>query len=284
MKREDLLNALGEIREEYILEADPGEVVRPFSEDEMPASHKMIPWKRYSRAFGTVAAAVVLIIGIGIFQRMNKNMKTEQSAVSMENTGVPKNAADGTTPEYAEEMTEAAEAEWDLDMASAVQESEDAMPADDRSSSLVICATLEEAEEISGFSLELPRSYSDNSFQNSYADTNEAVSEKGDTDNTYDSQEFSAIENAVIEVRYLNQNKEEGYRIRKQAGLASLDEETQTTDTERIVKSGDRRITLKESDTELSAFWEENGYSYTVVMQKPAFSEGQLLELIGGIR
>ena len=99
MTDKDLMKAMSEIRDEYILEAAPDQV-----------SSKVVPiWKRRSfRAVsGVVAASVILVLGINTFQNNSVTQKNDSAVnTAMEDAAEAEKAPEKEMETETEEETE----------------------------------------------------------------------------------------------------------------------------------------------------------------------------------
>ena len=297
MKEQDLLKAMGEIREDYILEAEPVE---------RNDGKKIIAWRRYGRSFGVLAAGLVLVVGAGIYQKISQNMKTAENnqlfeaeetapkefySVSDEvaQAGKPDMIQNASAEEedaafMAEDMLEEAEEDkgtWEEHEADHAVKSEYAEAAEEADGAemgelpeeitlenanmvnpWISCGSLEEGEKIAGFSLTVP-----------------------EADEAFPDQKIFAVADTLIEVRYLDADGKEGYRIRKGISTESVDGDYNRYDTEYAVEIDEREVTLKGNGTEIAvARWTEKEYSYAVMAGAADFSEEEMTEHIREVR
>lgn len=287
MKSKDLLEAMSDIREEYILEADLEAAPSSSADTEKAGSPKTssagtgkpFALSRFSRKFGLIAAALLCILGIGLYQKMELQKVPEQSArpkEKAEDAALPEvsgSFADGEKElsvnknEAVEESffieaakpsaMEAEEAEEDVSLA---QEAETDSLMENTGILWVRCESLAEAEEMAGFSIKIPQEF---------------------MDPIYSEPEFSASKAAALEVRYLDFNGIEGGIIRKTTGAFPAEKDTFRYTSEETVKLEDREVTLKENDGIIrAACWTQNDYSYEVLLTDEGFGKESLLALI----
>lgn len=231
MNGQDLLKAMGEIREDYILEAEPGQ-----------EKEKIIPWRKYAKPLGVLAAGLVLVAGVGMYQNMQRGMMiTEQSRTD--------EATDGET--ISSEFDSVSEEEDDLSLQNA-----------NMINPWITCSSLTEGEKIAGFTLKVPKAGRD-----------------------YSEQEIYAVADTLIEVRYVDPDGEEGYRIRKGIGTESVDGDYNLYDTEYTVTIDEKEVTLKGNGSEVAvARWTEYNYSYAITTENSKFSEKEITRLIREIQ
>ena len=343
MKSEDLLEAMSGIREDYILEAEPEtaagtEISSDAPEESDALSHgtrytaAMIRFRRYSRSFGLAAAALLCILGIQIYRRLETNRVSEQSMRAevktegkkeektteiTDDSALPDTSekdmffidqagknADSSVDSYLdagkEPFTERrddtegalfAEAEENASIASeenaSIGSEENVSMSSEENASITLeenasiafeedasmdamentwtsCESLAEAEEIAGFSLKLPKEFSDP---------------------VYSEPMFFAIKASSLKVQFLDINGIEGGCIKKTVGTVSVEDNNETYSTEETVKVDDRDVTLKGNNgTIQAACWSENEFSYELLTKEEGFERESLFSMIQEIR
>lgn len=122
------------------------------------------------------------------------------------------------------------------------------------------CASLEEAEEIAGFSLELPEQ----------------------VPNWVDQTTIRAVDSALIEVTYAGQGRE--LTIRKGAGSGDISGDYNAYGHEETVAVDGCQVTVKGTDGQLAvAVWTRDGYTYAV-SAAPGMELKDLIALAAAIR
>ena len=310
MKKEELLRALGDIREDYIEDAAPD-----------MSQRARLKAGRWRRAAGAAAAFLVLLIGTGVFYRMQNAGKLNTAPMEAVEDTAPAQAdnaaADtptGTAPaqstlenaaqsgeqgQEAEASKDAApedapaDAAYELsgDAGAAAQTAPEAglkeemlmaeeaaevageaaeepaelaaeaAPEDD--AGLIVCVDLAEAEEIAGFSLQLP----------------EAI--EGEIS-------CRAAAGTLIECDYTG--TEEGAKnllIRKgtdqDAVQADFDRSGSGAKAQTVFAGGQTiRLQMKDGDA-LAAAWESGGMAYLVNCGEEALAREEMLDLIAQI-
>ena len=247
MTEQDLLKAIGNIKDEYIEEAEN-------------ANSSKIHWLTFGRAAGVLAAGLVLVVSVGVYQNTKYGTQSESKALlseaengsdtKVENSAGTTEAEDSFLP--ADELGAAANA----DMAA-----EEIGEMDSIANPFISCETLEDAEKLAGFSFIIPKGVG-----------------------AYTTQEIYAIENEMIEVLYLDEDDKEGYRIRKGAGVESISGDYNVYENVIVVQKDGRSVTLKgNGDTISLAEWAEGDYAYSVNVDQAVFTEDEILTMIAGI-
>lgn len=270
-KEKKLLKAIGDIDEKFIDEARPEKVVR-------------IAPKRSLKPLGVMAAAAVIILGLGIFMRMN----------------VPKEAAlMAPAPE-----TSAASSHEDMDGSSQKNSdtglTEAKMPAlSDASSqdsaggntSQIEAAPMEEAAEAE------EKSAADNSVQprvmmeNPWKDSDslaDAIKDAGfditipEAVKNYNPAVYRSIKGDMLEIIYCDSDSQEGLRVRKAHGTDDISGDYNVYTTEKDMTVGDVKVHIKENDDVVFvATWTRGDFSFAIVMEENQhFTEEEITGLV----
>lgn len=263
MKAEKFLKEIGEVEDRYIEEALPESLLREGDEEgkqekgeeekgkeerkdrisgeKLPEDRSRI--HRSRRVYGGVAVAAACLLaffGIRSFQRVKPgalDARKSGGAVS----GERKEATEGN---MAGEKKEAA--------------GDESMKL---SNPFIEVGSLEEAEELAGFSLK----------------TAEKVG-------NYERQSISVMEGEMIQVIYQNDAGEEGLRVRKELGEGdpSGDYNSYTLDEE--VEQGGVKIRLRGDGPRIfAANWTKGGYSYAIDLSDAELDRENVLQLISEI-
>ncbi len=291
MKKEDLLRAMGDVRDDFIEEAAPPEVssaqAKEGGEDKERRSSagKAYRWRRISAA---AAALLVLVVGTGVFYRMQTNMKSEAPQTAEDIPDAAAHEAAEAAPEAAaapeedveeaaaaappgtvrEEVLEEAAAEEDADEVSDAMSIEEFAAGEENAlseeratsgSAPVPCGTLEEAEKTAGFALALPD-----------AEAGAARS-------------YAASPQGVIEVTDLGAGGEELLVIRKANGAAASDTEEAYEESSTVFLDGRSVTLLGAGGKVMLARWEKDEGSYTVRAGQEGMSREKMLDLVRNI-
>ena len=259
MKAEKFLKEIGEVEDRYIEEALPesllregdgkgkqekGEEEKGEEERKDGISGEKLPEEdRSRRVYGGVAVAAACLLaffGIRSFQRVKPgalDARKSGGAVS----GERKEATEGN---MAGEKKEA---------------------AGDESTRLpnpfIEVGSLEEAEELAGFSLK----------------TAEKVG-------NYERQSISVMEGEMIQVLYQNDAGEEGLRVRKGLGEGDLSGDYNTYTLDEEVEQGGVKIRLRGDGPRIfAASWTKGAYSYAIDLGDAELDRENVLQLISEI-
>ena len=242
--------------------------------------------RRYS-TWALTAAACLTVVIIGRYVTLNRNagLKNEQlvevsdeikDTEVLEAAGEAKdqNAAEvgdeAKLQEAAGEVDEAEEADEIYDAASAEGEEADMEPSMLYESAQLAnpftdTDTLEEAQEIAGFEMEVPADVS-----------------------PYTVVSYRAIEGEMLEVIFSDRKGEEGYRIRKAAGEDDISGDYNEYAKEKTVRLSDgTKVTLRgdKEDAWSAAVWtadaedEESAYSFAICSGEKTFTSDQIKKM-----
>lgn len=263
MKAEKFLKEIGEVEDRYIEEALPESLLREgdeegkqekgkeekgkeerkdrISEEKLPEDRSRI--HRSRRVYGGVAVAAACLLaffGIRSFQRV------KQGALDARKSG-------GAVSGERKEATEG-------NMAGEEKEA-----AGDESMRLpnpfIEVGSLEEAEELAGFSLK----------------TAEKVG-------NYERQSISVMEGEMIQVLYQNDAGEEGLRVRKGLGEGDLSGDYNSYKLDEEVEQDGVKIRLRGDGPRIfAASWTKGGYSYAIDLSNAELDRENVLRLISEI-
>lgn len=259
MKAEKFLKEIGEVEDRYIEEALPESLLRESDEEGKQEkgeeekkdgiSGEKLPEEdrsrihRGRRVYGGVAVAAACLLaffGIRSFQRV------KQEAVDARKSG-------GAVSGERKEATEG-------NMAGEKKEA-----AGDESMQLpnpfIEVGSLEEAEELAGFSLKTAEKVGD-----------------------YGRQSISVMEGEMIQVLYQNDAGEEGLRVRKGPGEGDLSGDYNTYTLDEEVEQGGVKIRLRGDGQRIfAASWTKGGYSYAIDLGDAELDRENVLQLISEI-
>lgn len=263
MKAEKFLKEIGEVEDRYIEEALPESLLREGDEEgkqekgeeekgkeerkdrisgeKLPEDRSRI--HRSRRVYGGVAVAAACLLaffGIRGFQRV------KQGALDARKSG-------GVSSGERKEATEG-------NMAGENKEA-----AGDESMRLpnpfIEVGSLEEAEELAGFSLK----------------TAEKVG-------NYERQSISVMEGEMIQVLYQNDAGEEGLRVRKGLGEGDLSGDYNSYTLDEEVEQDGVKIRLRGDGPRIfAASWTKGGYSYAIDLSDAELDRENVLQLISEI-
>lgn len=285
-KEKKILNAIGDIDDKYIEEARPEKVVR-------------ITAKRSWKPLGVMAAAAVIIFGLGVFMKMNVN---EQSAAMMApakaegaaspektdgisaDTGSEKTftgmaeasqekpeEAQGT-PEYqiTGEKEPALKSEADSDMpVEAAAGAEDSLEENMIQSRTMIAnpwkdsSSLSEAEADAGFEIVIPQAV-----------------------NEYTPAIYRSIKGDMLEIIYCDAASQEAFRIRKaHQSDEDISGDYNRYEFEKDITSSDITVHIKGNGTDVfTATWSKDDFDFAVVIEENHhFTEEDMEKLISEI-
>ncbi len=263
MKAEKFLKEIGEVEDRYIEEALPESLLREGDEEgkqekgeeekgkkertdgisgeKLPEDRSRI--HRSRRVYGGVAVAAACLLaffGIRGFQRV------KQGAVDARKSG-------GVSSGERKEATEG-------NMAGEKKEA-----AGDESMRLpnpfIEVGSLEEAEELAGFSLKTAEKVGD-----------------------YERQSISVMEGEMIQVLYQNDAGEEGLRVRKGLGEGDLSGDYNSYTLDEEVEQDGVKIRLRGDGPRIfAASWTKDGYSYAIDLSDAELDRENVLQLISEI-
>ena len=288
-KEKKLLNAIGDIDEKYIEEAKPEKVVR-------------ITSKRSWKPLGVMAAAAVIILGLGIFMKMNVN---DQSAAMM----APAKGPDAASPEKSEEPSADTDSqEIFVGMAEAAQEKSDGVPGDvkhqidgDNAPALKSQANSQEPLEGPAVSEEDKAVPDDNGLQsrtmiaNPWKDSDtlsEAEADAGFTMvipeavNEFAPAVYRSIKDDMLEVIYCDKDSLEAFRIRKAPqSEADISGDYSSYEFEKDITVSDITAHIKGNGTDVfTVTWSKDEFNYAVVIdENQHFAETDIEKLISEI-
>ncbi|OON85864.1 hypothetical protein BXO88_10530 [Oribacterium sp. C9] len=280
-KEKKLLKAIGDIDEKFIEEAKPEKVVR-------------IAAKRSWKPLGIMAAAAVIILGLGVFMKMNVNDKTAamMAPAGAEEAAAPNISANGSD-EAAQEKSydtlsgnseqntgneqipvEAAEGEaHEPANIRAFSAEEDAPGAEEKSavadngvqSRMMIANpwkdsdSLSEAKADAGFDMTIPENV-----------------------NSFIPKIYRSIKNEMLEIIYCDADDQEVFRIRKAPGTEDISGDYNVYENEKDISAGDKTIHIKENGTDVFvASWEKDNFSFAVVIaENNHFTETDITKLV----
>lgn len=264
-KEKKLLKAIGDIDEKFIDEARPEKVVR------------IVP-KRSLKPLGVMAAAAVIILGLGIFMRMN----------------VPKEAAlMAPAPE-----TSAANSHEDMDGSS--QKNSDTGLTEAKMPALSDASSQDSADgntsQIEAAEAE-EKSAADNSVQprvmmeNPWKDSDslaDAIKDAGfeikipDAIKNYNPAVYRSIKGDMLEIIYCDSDSQEGLRVRKAHGTDDISGDYNVYTTEKDMTVGDVKVHIKENDDVVFvATWTRGDFSFAIVIEENQhFTEAEITGLV----
>ena len=242
--------------------------------------------RRYS-TWALTAAACLTVVIIGRYVTLNRNagLKNEQPVEvsdEIKDAEVPEAAGEAKSQDAAEvgdeaklqeaagEVDEAEEADEIYDAASAEREEADMEPgmlyeSAQLANPFTDTDTLEEAQEIAGFEMEVPAAVS-----------------------PYTVVSYRAIEGEMLEVIFSDRKGEEGYRIRKAAGEDDISGDYNEYAKEKTFRLSDgTKVTLRgdKEDAWSVAVWtvdaedEESAYSFAICSGEKTFTAGQIKKM-----
>lgn len=258
MKAEKFLKEIGEVEDRYIEEALPESLLREGDEEgkqekgkeerkdgisgeKLPEDKSRIHGSR--RVYGGVAVAAACLLaffGIRSFQRV------KQGALDARKSG-------GVSSGERKEATEG-------NMAGEKKEA-----AGDESMRLpnpfIEVGSLEEAEELAGFSLKTAEKVGD-----------------------YGRQSISVMEGEMIQVLYQNDAGEEGLRVRKGLGEGDLSGDYNSYTLDEEVEQDGVKIRLRGDGPRIfAASWTKGAYSYAIDLSDAELDRENVLQLISEI-
>lgn len=260
MKAEKFLKEIGEVEDRYIEEALPESLLREGDEEgkqekgeeekgKEERKDRISGGKRQGdrsrihgsrRVYGGVAVAAACLLaffGIRSFQRVKPgalDARKSGGAVS----GVRKEATEGN---MAGEKKEAA--------------GDESMKL---SNPFIEVGSLEEAEELAGFSLKTAEKVGD-----------------------YGRQSISVVEGEMIQVLYQNDAGEEGLRVRKGLGEGDLSGDYNSYTLDEEVEQDGVKIRLRGDGQRIfAASWTKGGYSYAIDLSDAELDRENVLQLI----
>lgn len=191
-------------------------------------------------------------------------------AMNAEPMGAAEAVGEAKLQEAAGEVDEAEEADEIYDAASAEREEADMESGMQYESAQLAnpftdTDTLEEAQEIAGFEMEVPAAVS-----------------------PYTAISYRAIEGEMLEIIFSDRNGEEGYRIRKAAGEDDISGDYNEYAKEKTVRLSDgTKVTLRgdKEDAWSVAVWtadaedEESAYSFAICSGEKTFTAGQIKKM-----
>ena len=114
-----------------------------------------------------------------------------------------------------------------------------------------VCETMQEAEEMTGFTLECPETYEDLRLS-----------------------EITVYNNSLIDAVYCDASDEVGMHIRKAEGSDDISGDCNTWETETKIQAAGKTVTLKGDEGLCSLMiWTENGFSYAVSLTRGILPE-----------
>lgn len=282
MKGEELLNALGDIEDRYIEEAVLHEAAQtdngaPGGETE--PSRKVETFGSFSGKYGKRGRRTRLI---WIASAAAAGAACFLSVMTLRLIGV-KSAQDGNTKDTQVIMEEAAEmpaqmpdAEEDAAAGNAAafnaagQAAEDtdmageeavlfAAPEDDRD--FITCTTLEDAEKLAGFDLEVPEEY------------------EGHTLTT-----IRCVAGEMLELVYRDSGGRESIRIRKASTEEMLDDYEGDYEVDETSSAGDLQVRIRGTFEGIDVVtWQKEGFSFSIDTDGTALSKEQASALVSKI-
>ena len=263
MKGEDILHAMQDIKEEYIEEAD---LDHPRAEKERKIFRIRPAW--------IISAAAVFFVLVGAYAVMRRpggasatsnsaeGYAQEAAAEAEEDTANPDEdaglytAAKETEEKETEEAAEAVIAEEAAD-----EEGENAIQIENP---FIQCGTLDEAQKIAGFSIDV------GAIAEMYS---EAVTETV----------IRAVEGEMIEVLYFS-GGEELFRVRKGAGTEDISGDYTAYDEEEHMLKDGADVTLLGNDGGFStAKWTDGKFTYAVLSGENALPREEMGRLVEGL-
>ena len=260
MKAEKFLKEIGEVEDRYIEEALPESLLREGDEEGKQEKGKEEKGKEERkdgisggkrqgdrsrihgsrRVYGGVAVAAACLLaffGIRSFQRVKQGaLDARQSGGAV--SGVRKEATEGN---MAGEKKEAA--------------GDESMKL---SNPFIEVGSLEEAEELAGFSLKTAEKVGD-----------------------YGRQSISVVEGEMIQVLYQNDAGEEGLRVRKGLGEGDLSGDYNSYTLDEEVEQDGVKIRLRGDGPRIfAASWTKGAYSYAIDLSDAELDRENVLQLI----
>ncbi|ETP72907.1 hypothetical protein UYO_1147 [Lachnospiraceae bacterium JC7] len=264
-KEKKLLKAIGDIDEKFIEEARPEKVVR-------------IAPKRSRKPLGVMAAAAVIILGLGIFMTMNMN---EKNAAMMAPA-----IADGATEEKSAEGLGSTQEKSTDDPGEAeirIKSDASSVKSSDNDASVTEGAEERSALEDNGVQ---SRAMIANPWKDSYS-LAEAVSDAGfdmtvpETVKTFEPTLYRSIKDDMLEIIYCDSDSLEGFRIRKSHGEEDISGDYNVYTTEKDITAGDTTIHIRENDPDVFvATWTRDDFSFAIVVEESQhFTEEDIAKL-----
>ncbi|WP_036610219.1 hypothetical protein [Oribacterium sp. P6A1] len=276
-KEKKLLNAIGDIDEKYIEEAKPEKVIR-------------IPARRSRKPLGIIAAAAVVILGLGFYMKMNipEQASTMMAPAEADEASMEKsvNGPEEAMQEKAAGNPDSAKFEIHTDSAAGLKSSnETAAPAmvgaemaeDENSAteensvqSRVMIAnpwkdseSLSEAEADAGFDMRIP----------------EAV-------NSCKPTVYRSVKDDMLEIIYSGTDGKEAFRIRKaHQSDEDISGDYTVYDTEKDITVSDINAHIKANgENVFVAVWSKDNFNYAVIVDENShFTEEEITKLISEI-
>ncbi len=324
-KEKNLLEAIGDIDEKFVLEALPERAdtegvintispettsvpdsksqesqnyshydneTNPSDNTEKKEKIVYMTQKRSFKSFGVIAAAAVIIIGVGTYMTIIKGNKATMTPTVLEeaaaidstpDNAVNSNARSGNANAYSAESFAESSALNDAStdalqdaqiktkkaIPEDVPEEEGAAPdaGSETFTSMIAnpwldSGSLKEAEEDAGFEITIPDAY------------------EGATPSAYRS-----MSGNMIEIIYKDASDAEIFRVRKSSEIGDISGDYNVYDVEKDIDLKDLTITMKgNGDDIFTATWTKDNYSYAITVDESQhFSIEQLKELIGQI-
>ncbi len=267
MTEKDIMEALGDIKEEYIEEADPG----TFEQKRGGAPKLVYYFREHAKVWSVMAAAVVLLVSYGIYRNVMQGdfiSNTTMSDYSSDSAGKTATSNEESTAEKEEVASESASNSSYAETAEAVTDEASTMnqTGKDAQTVEIYCNTMAEAEKIAGFSL--------------------VVDEPLDG---YELTDIYAIEDRGIEVCFANEDRTDRYWIRKAWETYADSEDWIKNDAtvydvvETWEINGVEVMMKGDGMQRTGAEWQVQGYVYTVRLDGISLNETEWEELIRGI-
>lgn len=246
-KEKKILNAIGDIDEKYIEEARPEKVVR------------LTP-KRSRKPLGVIAAAAVIIFGLGVYMKMNIH---EQSATIM----APAISDGAASQENSAELSE----DSDIPIEGTAGKTENDTVSEEKSiQSRTMIAnpwkdsdSLSEAETDAGFKIVIP-----------------------ETLDEYTPSSYRSIKGDMLEIIYSDEESQEAFRIRKAPQSdEDISGDYNRYEFEKDLTVSDISVHIKRNDTDVFiATWAKDDFAYAVVVdENHHLTEDDISKLISEI-
>lgn len=287
MKGEELLNALSDVDDRFIEEAVIQETVRPDSGSgtaKKEESHRVetvgssyggknaqrrlrLIW--LGSAAAAVMAAVLSVMSIRLIRQggLQDGVKNEAAAVAEEER--KEDAAYEAADEVQalnEEPAAAVAEEAAADQAAGYDEAEEEnallFGATEEEREYITCTTLEDAERLAGFEMDVPDEY------------------EGHTLTT-----IRCYENEMLELIYRGNDGKESIRIRKASSQDLLAEYNEDYEVDETSAAGDIQVRIRGTFEGIDVVtWSENGFFFSIDTDGTALSKEQAAVLVDRIK
>ncbi len=270
-KEKELLKAIGDIDDKFIEEARPEKVVR------------LAP-KRNMKPLGVMAAAAVIVLGLGLYMTMNLK---EQDAAVMAPAPIEE-AAEAKSEQSTAQDNKLKTAEEPL-LKNEIEAAEDAAPeaVDNQLFTMKKDAAVGAAEPKADDSGKESRMMIANPWKDSDS-LDEAVEDAGfdiripESLKGYSQKFFRSIKGDMLEIIYCDSESIEGFRIRKAHGTEDISGDYNTYETDKDLTINDMRVKLKKNgDDVFAATWTKDDFSFAITVDEAQhFTEDDISKLI----